>query len=199
MTQSGLPPSGLSPALLKSPTDGKPSAVVNKRCASSSELSAIAADAGGPGRQVRLAVSQNRRALPPAMSESSSTPASPAQVIPIRGREERRHLVERRENPIRRVVSERFPIGAAVDPDAPKADVPCSHQVEMRIRADVDDIVFRHTELPIGILKNDSRRLVGAGLLGGEDPIDMAAELRNIAGNDVVVGVGDNARLAAVR
>lgn len=52
----------------------------------------------------------------------------------------------------------------------------------------------RLTQLLMSVVEQPWRRLVGTGLLRGDHPVDVAAELRDVAGNDVVVGVGDDAQ-----
>ncbi|MNK85625.1 hypothetical protein D3C87_1055100 [compost metagenome] len=58
-------------------------------------------------------------------------------------------------------------------------------------------LVAGDAELFVRIVEQSRIGFVGAGLLGRDDPVDMPAQLRDIAGNDVVVGVGDDAQLEA--
>ena len=62
----------------------------------------------------------------------------------------------------------------------------------------MNDIVFGHAKGPKGILEYLACWLVGAGLLCGDDTIDVAAELGDIARDDVVIGIGDDAELEAL-
>ena len=45
------------------------------------------------------------------------------------------------------------------------------------------------------VLEDLPAGLVGTGLLGGDDAVDMPPELGDIAGDDRIVGVGDDAEL----
>lgn len=58
-------------------------------------------------------------------------------------------------------------------------------------------LIPSYAQLLMSVVKQPRIRLVGAGLLRGDDPIDMPAELRDIASDDVVIGVGHDAQLEA--
>ncbi len=93
---------------------------------------------------------------------------------------------------VRLVVGWRAPAGAAVDPHGAEVEIARGGQVEVRAGADVDKLVPGHAEGSPGMFENLPRRLVGLRLLGGDDPVDRPAELRDVAGDDGVIGIGDD-------
>ena len=58
--------------------------------------------------------------------------------------------------------------------------------------ADVDRFVLRHTHRGVGVQEKAVIRLVGSGLLGGDDEVDRDADRLDGAGDEVVVGVADD-------
>ncbi len=53
----------------------------------------------------------------------------------------------------------------------------------------MDDLVARHAKRLERMIEQPARRLVGASLLRRDHAVDMAAELRDVARDDRIVGV----------
>jgi hypothetical protein len=118
-----------------------------------------------------------------------------ASILPAEFGEQGRHPVQRLAHHIRRVVRRCRPAGAAVDPDAAKTDIPGGDEIEVRAGADMDDVAGCDADRPVSMIENLPPRLVGLRLLRRDDLVDVPAELRDIPGDYVVIGVGDDAEL----
>ncbi|MNT35473.1 hypothetical protein D3C72_1715010 [compost metagenome] len=54
-------------------------------------------------------------------------------------------------------------------------------------------VVRRHAQAVVSMGENLARRFVGAGLFRGDDAINMSAQLGDVARNDLIVCVRDDA------
>src|SRR5215211_4852018 len=129
-----------------------------------------------------------------AIPNASSAPASRISVPSLMERRLAHQVGQRPERvPLEvRLVGAGARLALAVDPGRAEAHPLCGPDVVLEAEGHVEHPLGVHPDLPLGKLEGAQRRLVGPGVLGHHDLVELDVELTQRVLDDRAVGVGDD-------